>query len=203
MLFNGDGCEYQAHISHAGKKNVSVKIALAAEQNRESGLDTHLGIVLSKGDRFEYALQKATELGVTRITPLFSQRSEVQLKGDRLEKKQNQWQAVCISACEQCQRNQIPEVLPAQNLAEWIKLQADGLRLVLHHRAARPMNKFSPENQQLTLLVGPEGGLTEAEIDQAHATGFQSCLIGPRVLRTETAPLAALAVAQQLWGDFT
>lgn len=200
-LFNGDGHEYGCTIVSATKKEVSVRVTEATLINRESPLETHLGLVMSKGDRFEYAIQKATELGVSSITPLTSSRCEVQLSGDRRDKKLDQWRAICIGACEQSQRNVVPELRPIDSIQSWLALPQQGLKLVLHHRAAQPLTHFD-KPEALTLLVGPEGGLSDAEIDQALAKGFQACLLGPRVLRTETAPLVALAVAQSLWGDY-
>ncbi len=200
-LFNGDGFEYSAAIVAATKKEVSVCVTEGQQISRESPLGIHLGLVMSKGDRFEYALQKATELGVSSITPLTSSRCEVHLSGDRRDKKLEQWRAICIAACEQSQRNVVPQVLPIDSIQSWLALPQQGLKLVLHHRAARPLPAFD-KPEALTLLVGPEGGLSDGEIDQAIAQGFQACLIGPRVLRTETAPLVAMSVAQSLWGDF-
>lgn len=200
-LFNSDGYEYHCVIVEATKKSVDVVVETANPINRESPLATHLGLVISKGDRFEYALQKATELGVSHITPLTSSRCEVHLKGDRLTKKQDQWQAICISACEQSQRNVVPKVAPVTALTDWIGQSFDGLSLVLHHRAAQPLSGFERPDA-MRLLVGPEGGLSEPEIQASLEKGFKACLFGPRVLRTETAPLVALSVAQALWGDF-
>jgi 16S rRNA (uracil1498-N3)-methyltransferase len=200
-LFNSDGHEYESVIVSATKKSVEVLVTAANRVDRESPLTSHIGLVISKGDRFEYALQKATELGVSHITPLTSSRCEVHLKGDRLQKKLDQWQAICVSACEQSQRNVVPTVAPVSAIADWIGTPFDGLSLVLHHRAAQPLSGFE-RPEAVRFLIGPEGGLSEAEIEAALTAGFNACLFGPRVLRTETAPLVALSVAQALWGDF-
>jgi len=200
-LFNGDNSEYLAQIVTADKKTVSIRVKSSEVKNRESNLFTTMGLVMSKGDRFDYAIQKATELGINSITPLTSERCEVSLKGDRAEKKRAHWQAIAIAACEQCQRNRVPVIHPSMSLANWLRQDRAGLNLVLHHRAAQPIQSFE-KPETLNLLIGPEGGLSETEIDLAQKHNFQSSLMGPRVLRTETAPIVALTSAQLLWGDF-
>jgi len=201
-LFNGDGNEYQGAIAQLeGKKQVAVTINQVNEASRESPLATHLGLVMSRGDRMDYAIQKATELGVHAITPLTSERCELKLKGNRADKKIQHWQQVSISACEQCQRNKVPTIYPATDINEWIKVRNEQLKLVLHHRASKPLQSFA-ETKEVALLIGPEGGLSEREIDLAETQEFHSVLFGPRVLRTETAPLVALTALQMQWGDF-
>ena len=199
VLFDGRGGEYPSSISAVGKKQVTVSTGAHRQAERESPLWVHLGIAVSRGERMDWVMQKATELGVARITPLFSERTEVKLKGERAEKKVAHWQQIAISACEQCGRNQIPEVTPLQTLQSWLaEVQAD-LKLVLHHRADMKGDTATPRS--LALLVGPEGGLSDPEIAAAEHQGFQSLKLGDRVLRTETAPLAALAILQARWGD--
>ena len=200
VLFNNSNCEFTAVLEQAGKHTAQVRVTQVLEANRESPLLTHLGIVLSKGDRFEFALQKAVELGVTEITPLTSERCEVRLKGERQEKKLYHWQQICVSACEQCYRNQVPEVHSVICLDEWVARRQEELRLILHPKAAKPIREFD-RPASVALLVGPEGGLSDSEILLAEQAGFQSTLIGPRVLRTETAPLVALTLLQAHWGD--
>ena len=148
----------------------------------------------------DWVLQKATELGVTSITPLFTERTEVRLKGERLDKKQQHWQQILISACEQCQRNRLPELNSACALEDWIPQAQDGLRYVLHHRSDGGLPD-NPQRQPVSLLIGPEGGLSDDEISAAQAHQFKALTLGPRVMRTETAPIAALSVLQFLWGD--
>ena len=148
----------------------------------------------------DWAIQKATELGVGEITPIVSERCEVRLKDERADKRLAHWRQVAISACEQCGRSVLPLIHPPLTLAEWqTHVQAE-LKLVLHPVAAPLESHARP--QSLAFLIGPEGGLSEAEVEQARAAGFHAARLGPRVLRTETAPVVALAVAQQLWGDF-
>lgn len=199
VLFDGRGGEYPSVISSLGKKQVTVATGAHRQLERESPLRVHLGIAVSRGERMDWVVQKATELGVARITPLFSERTEVKLKGDRAEKKVAHWQQIATSACEQCGRNQVPEVAPLRSLQSWLTEVQGDLKLVLHHRADVQDDTATP--QSLVLLVGPEGGLSESEIAAAEHQGFQSLRLGDRVLRTETAPLAALAILQARWGD--
>ncbi len=200
ILFDGLGGEFPAIISVADKKTVTVTTGQGLEREAESPLAIHLGIAVSRGERMDFVVQKATELGATEITPLFTQRTEVRLKGEREEKKLAHWRQVAISACEQCGRNRLPQVHPLVPLESWLAKVESGLKLVLHHRADEmPVGDQPPAG--IALLVGPEGGLADTEIAAAEAAGFLSLALGPRVLRTETAPLAALAVLQARWGD--
>lgn len=201
-LFNGEGGEYSAEIIAATGKSVLVQTGAFQPENRESPLRTLLGIGISRGERFEFVLQKATELGVTEIFPLYTERTEVKLKGEREDKKHQRWQQVIVSACEQSGRNRLPLLHPPQTLQNWFAIEAES-KLLLHHRSTctlATLAKISPAS--VALLIGPEGGLSATEIAQAEQQHFQSLTLGPRVLRTETAPLAVLSVVQSLWGDF-
>lgn len=200
QLFDGSGDEYLSEIIAISKKVVSVALTEQVAGLPDSSLAIHLGQGLSRGERMDWAIQKATELGVTEITPLFTERCEVRLNDERAEKRLAHWRQIAISACEQCGRSTIPVIHPPQAIAEWMQaLQAD-LKLVLHP-VAQPLTAHQPP-KSLAFLIGPEGGLTEAEVAQAAGAGFLPARLGPRVLRTETAPVVALSVAQQLWGDF-
>lgn len=149
----------------------------------------------------DYAIQKSVEMGVARITPLVSERCEVKLKGDREDKRLRHWQQVAISAAEQCGRARVPDIEPVATLADWFAVTGnEDLRLVLHHRTPQSLAGLD-RPQTLALLVGPEGGLSDEEIQAAEAAGFLPAALGPRVLRTETAPVAALAICHWLWGD--
>lgn len=202
-VFNGDGAEYSATLSQADKRAAVLHIARREMVNRESALVTHLAIGVSRGDRMDWVLQKATELGATRITPLFTERTEVRLKGERLEKKMAHWQQILVSACEQCQRNVLPELHPASAIADFLQRDDKGLKLVLHHRSQQALKQM-PIPEAVTLLVGPEGGLTQEEIENAQRQHeYQALTLGPRVLRTETAPVAALTAVQLQWGDLS
>lgn len=200
QLFDGSGREYLGELVEVGKKTVRVELREQLDGQAESPLRIHLGQGLSRGERMDWAIQKTTELGVTEITPIVSERCEVRLKDERADKRLAHWRQVAISACEQCGRSVLPTIHAPQTLAEWqAGVQAE-LKLVLHPVAAPLESHAKP--QTLAFLIGPEGGLTDAEVEQAKGAGFQAARLGPRVLRTETAPVVALSVAQQLWGDF-
>lgn len=201
-LFNGRGGEYPCTITAVGKREVEVEVGPHCVVERESSLQVHLGIVMSRGDRMDWVVQKSTELGVTDITPLISERCEVKLAAERREKKLRHWQGIVNSACEQCGRNTLATVHPVTPLQDWLHSIDCDLGLVLHHRAAAPLPE-QPPGQHIAVLIGPEGGLTAPEIDSALEQHFQALRLGPRILRTETAPLAALAVLQQQWGDLS
>ena len=200
-LFNGKGGEYTAELVEAKKGKAKVCITHFDPVERESSLSTHLAIGISRGERMDWIVQKATELGVSQITPLFTERCEVKLSGERLEKKVGHWQQVAISACEQSQRNTVPSINAPMKLDRWQSNCHASLKLVLHHRTESSLSGTSQPSGQVALLIGPEGGLSEREIAQAIASNFQPLGLGPRVLRTETAPLAAIAILQSLWGD--
>lgn len=201
ILFNGNGGEFQATITDIAKKSVTVDVGAFNGENRESPLATHLAIGLSRGERWDLVLQKATELGVTQITPLFTERSEVKLSGERLTKKMSHWQGIIISACEQCQRNIVPKLNDPVSFNDFISGEHSELNLVLHHRSEKRLSDYSAP-MSCTLLVGPEGGLSDEEIIQAENQSFNALTLGPRVLRTETAPLVVLSALQLTWGDF-
>lgn len=202
ILFNGDGYEYKSLISNIDKHTVMVDIQESSLANSESPLHSILGLGLSRGERMDIAIQKSTELGVTEIAPLFTEFTEVKLQGDRLEKKLKHWQQVAISACEQSGRNQPPIVHPPQSLASWCSKLDCELKLIFEPNA----DKALPTHKKITqvaLLVGPEGGFSEQELISASENGFNAVRLGPRILRTETAPIAALTSLQFLWGDFS
>jgi 16S rRNA (uracil1498-N3)-methyltransferase len=200
-LFNGDGWDYPASIQSVTKKLVQVTVAAPQPAAAESPLRIHLGQVMSRGDRMDYAVQKATELGVSQITPLHSARCEVKLSGERQEKREQHWQQVVISACEQSGRATVPQIEAILPLADWLGSVTADLKLVLHHHSAMALETQSPP-ASVAVLVGPEGGLTEQEVTQAKAAGFVPVAFGNRVFRTESAAVVALSVLQWLWGDF-
>ena len=201
QLFNGDGQDYRATITEAGKKHVQVAVTEAGKNETESTLRVVLAQTLSKGDRMDYAVQKAVEMGVSEIVPLTTERCDVKLKGDREDKRLRHWQQVAISAAEQCGRARVPEIQPVMTVQQWLEhARACDLRLVLHHRTERSLNTLEKPSS-IALMIGPEGGLTAEEIALAEDNGFLPVALGPRVLRTETAPVAAIALCQWLWGD--
>ncbi|MFW5825209.1 MAG: 16S rRNA (uracil(1498)-N(3))-methyltransferase [Marinobacter sp.] len=202
VLFNGDGANYPAELEDVAKKRVSARVMAQEQSTCEPRLKIRLGQVISKGDRMDYAVQKSTELGVDTIVPLTSERCDVRLKGDREDKRIRHWQQVAISAAEQCGRASVPAVTPLTSLADWFVQSRDcDLRLVLHHRSEQALDELAMPERGIALLIGPEGGLSEAEIAAAREHGFHPAAMGPRVLRTETAPVVALTLCQWLWGD--
>lgn len=201
VLFNGQGGEYTAVIEAVAKKSVSVLPTDFREDNRQSPLQLELAIGISRGERMDWVLQKATELGVSKITPLLTERTEIKLGGERTDKKLLHWQQTIISACEQCQRNLLPELNEPVLFEQWLTSVSSELRFVLHHRDSQTLPAQATP-QSVTLLIGPEGGLSEREIQLAAKNNFSALTLGPRVLRTETAPVAAISLVQFLWGDF-
>ena len=201
-LFNGDGHEYGARIVQAERKRMTLAVETQHSPERESSLSITLYQAIARGDRMDFALAKAVELGVTAIRPVFTERGKVKLEGDRLAKKQAHWQAVVESAAEQSDRLVCPPLHPATHLAQTLDEDAhtNGLRLMLAPTATTGLTALA-KNTRTTLLIGPESGLSEAEISSAEAAGWQPITLGPRVLRTETAGMAALAALQSLWGD--
>ena len=200
QVFDGSGQEFRGTLAEVGKKRVLVQLNEQFAGQVESPLRIHLGQGLSRGERMDWAIQKATELGVNEITPIFSERCEVRLKDERADKRLLHWRQVAISACEQCGRSTVPVIHPPLLLADWLKQAEAELKLVLHPVAEPLVSHARP--QTLAFLIGPEGGLSDAEVEQAKTAAYHAARLGPRVLRTETAPVVALAVAQQLWGDF-
>ena len=201
ILFDGRGGEYPAAISAIGKKHVTATTGEHCPTELESPLAIHLGIAVSRGERMDWVVQKATELGVAVITPLFSERTEVRLSGERARRKLCHWQQVAISACEQCGRNTLPRIEPLARLEDWLGTAEADCRLVLHHRADGAAPESDKPPARVALLTGPEGGLSAQEITAAERSGYRALRLGPRVLRTETAPLAAIAILQARWGD--
>lgn len=193
IFFNGKGGEYLVTLTEINKKNAFVSVDQFNELDRTAPFNVILGQVMSKGDRMDYAIQKATELGVTTIQLLTSDRCEMRLKYDRDQKKLDHWQSVAIAACEQCGLNKVPQILPPIALNDWIKSELPTSRFVLAPNKNQE-NVLLKSDNHLALLIGPEGGLSEAEIDTANQNNFQNWCIGDRVLRTETAPVVALSI---------
>ena len=201
VLFNGQGGAWQGAVASVSKKAVTVTLQSFIAGDAQSPLVIELGQTLSRGERMDYAIQKATEAGVTAITPLWSERCEVKLNADRLDKRVRHWQQVAISACEQCGRNVVPVIHLPQAIEQWLASRETDLGFVLHHRSEQKLSGYQPP-QSVSLLIGPEGGLSAAEITLAERHQFHALTIGPRVLRTETAPVVAIALMQYLWGDY-
>lgn len=203
ILFNGEGGEYSASITSSERHDVTVQIKQFTDKDCESPIKISLVQGISRGERMDYTIQKAVELGVHEIIPVLTERGVVHLKGERLLKKERHWQAVAVSACEQCGRNLIPFVHTPITLKNW--LAKDNLHptaLVLDPLATQNIKQACSGDGAVTLLAGPEGGLSEDEMEIVHESGFTGIQLGPRVLRTETAALAAIAALQTLHGDY-
>ena len=193
-LFNGAGGEFEATVLRMGRSDVQAQVGAHRAVEREAARAVHLLAGITAGERMDWLIEKATELGAASITPIAAERSVLRLKGERADKKQAHWQAVAVAACEQCGRNRVPEVHTAQTLADWLAAHApQGQRLLLSLQPdARALRTFHGD-APVWFLSGPEGGLSPAEEALALAHGFAPATLGPRVLRAETAPLAALA----------
>ena len=201
VLFNGDGFDYAASVEKASKTGIEATITARLPATPESPLRTTLVQCLARGERTDFALQKATELGLTVFQPVEAARTEVRLKPDRLEARLAHWQKVIISACEQSGRARLPELRPPVDLATWAISEADGRRLVLapgEHPALAQIELAGA----VEILVGPEGGFEDQELDLLQRSGVTAVSLGPRILRTETAGPVALAIVQAIAGDF-
>lgn len=206
-LFNGLGGECEASIVEAHKDRVQVKVLRVLDRECESPIQLTLVQSLQTGDKMDFTIQKAVELGVSRVVPVASQRSVLKLQGDRAEKRVAHWQGVVVSACEQCGRNRLPTVEAIRPLRDWLANQQGReqvLRLILLPEATISLHSLHKPaaGREVELLIGAEGGLSPEEVSAALAAGYIGVRLGPRVLRTETAGLAALASIQCLWGDF-
>ena len=193
IFFNGKGGEYRVTLTEINKKNAFVSVDHFEAIDRTAPFKVILGQVMSKGDRMDYAIQKATELGVTTIQLLTSDRCEMRLKYDRDQKKLDHWQSVAVAACEQCGMNIVPKVLAPISIEEWIQTDLPISRLVMAPNKDQK-NVLLDAQPELALLIGPEGGLSESEIELSNQHGFVNWCIGDRVLRTETAPVVALSI---------
>jgi 16S rRNA (uracil1498-N3)-methyltransferase len=203
VLFDGRGGEYTAHIQRIDRDRVLAELGPWRDVERESPLEITLVQALQAGDKMDFTIQKAVELGIRDIVPVESRRSVMRLAGERAGKRVAHWQGVSAAACEQCGRNQVPLVAPLEKLENWLARPAHGaLRLMLAPDAEQTLVELAPPAGAVQLLIGAEGGLDPQEVIAARQAGFQAVRMGPRILRTETAGLAALAAMQALWGDF-
>jgi 16S rRNA (uracil1498-N3)-methyltransferase len=203
VAFDGRGNEYDAVIERVSKSAVTLRMGDAKPMDRESPLQVTLAQGISSGERMDYTVQKAVELGVYAIQPVVTERSVVRLGSERAAKRVVHWRSIAIAACEQCGRNRVPEIHPVASLAAWLGTpEPHTTRLTLAPDASVRLVEMDRVAQPLILLVGPEGGLAPRERADAIAAGFTAARLGPRVLRTETAALAALAALQTVWGDF-
>ena len=201
ILFDSRGEEFLAQLSVADKKASQATLIEHLRSEKPAALQITLAMGISRGERMDFSIQKAVELGVSHFQPLFTERCMVQLKGDRQQSRLDHWQGVIRHACEQSGRALLPTIEAPTDLPNWLSTFT-GNGLMLDHRAEHSLASLPAPAESLTLLVGPEGGLSEAERNLALQHTFTAGRMGPRVLRTETAPLAALAAIQTLWGDF-
>ena len=205
-LFDGAGGEYAARIAEVARERVSAEVLRWRDVDCEAPLGLTLVQALQAGEKMDMTMQKAVELGVSRIVPVASRRSVVRLDGERAQRRLEHWRGVVASACEQCGRNRVPEVAALAGLDRWLGLPAKtgALRLMLAPGAAQTLGDLAvpAPGGEVELLIGAEGGLAPDEVELAAAAGYLAVRLGPRVLRTETAGLAALAAIQCLWGDF-
>lgn len=202
-IFNGQGGEFAATISELSKREAQLLLGDFQDNNNESPLEITLVQGISRGERMDFTLQKATELGITRIIPLFTERCTVNLKGERLEKRIKHWQGIVRSACEQSGRNSIPQMEPAQYFDEFIQNsnQPEHSYLLLDPESTQSLTAITTAPTAVTLLIGTEGGFSSRERKLAYANAYQGVQLGPRILRTETAAIAAISAMQVLWGD--
>ena len=203
VLFNGNGKAYPALPEVLEKRRASVRILREEATDNESPLNITLVQAVSAAERMDFTLQKSVELGVAEIRPVISERCVVRLSGERAEKRVARWQEIVVSACEQSGRNIVPKVLPLTTYAQALQqLPQETAKLLMSLNRAQKLSDVRPQSGKVVFMVGPEGGWTEKEEQQAFDAGFQSVTLGKRVLRTEPASLAAIAAMQTLWGDF-
>ncbi|MET0072372.1 MAG: 16S rRNA (uracil(1498)-N(3))-methyltransferase [Candidatus Thiodiazotropha sp.] len=203
VLFNDDGDEYDAKLLQVSKKLAQAEVGELLRHEAESRLKIQLILAISRGERMDFAMQKATELGVDRITPVFSDRCVVKLDEKKSAGRLNHWRRIVINASEQSGRCRIPTIDKPQAYGSALSRGQGAAALLLDHRSQLTLQQLDPPGTSLSLLIGPEGGLTGRERQLAVDKGFVGVRLGPRILRTETAPLATLAAVQTLWGDFS
>ncbi len=201
ILFNGTGGEFFGKVVEVSRKLVRVELENFVERSVESHLKIHLGLGISRGDRMDFSVQKAVELGATSITPLITERCVVQFKDEKKSQRWQHWQKIIQHAAEQSGRTVLPDFSAVSTFNSWVKEQG-GLKVFLDPYAEKTLAQLSPENHSVALLTGPEGGFSAQEREMAKAAGFIPVRLGARILRTETASLAALSAVQMLWGDF-
>ena len=204
ILFNGDGHDYTSKLISIKKHEVMAKVTSSQAVDNESPLPITLLQGISSGDRMDFTIQKAVELGVKHIQPIATERSVVKLNPQRAAKRLTHWQNVAISACEQSGRAYVPAVASPLSLSDWLANNPthEPSRILLNPTGATRLNALNKPTDEIELLIGAEGGLSPNEVDMASANGFQSIVLGPRILRTETAALTAIASMNTLWGDF-
>jgi 16S rRNA (uracil1498-N3)-methyltransferase len=203
VLFDSNGDEYAATLTLVSKQEVAANICEHLRHEAESRLAIHLMLGISRGERMDLAIQKATELGVSRITPIFSERCVVKLNEKKRISRHTHWRRIVINACEQSGRCRIPVIDKPAEYCNALSHAADTTAILLDHRSRLTLHQLEPPQTAVSILIGPEGGLTSLELQLAMQEGFIGVRLGPRIMRTETAPLAAIAAVQAIWGDFS
>jgi 16S rRNA (uracil1498-N3)-methyltransferase len=201
ILFNGRGGEFEALVGEGSRGRFVVEVGRHHDAERESPLAVTLGLGIARGERMDYGLQKAVELGVAAIVPLLTERCVVHLEPDRAASRLGHWRRVIASACEQCGRNRLPALAPVTPVGDWLTRLEGGCRLVLSPQGDASLGALAAPAGAVAVLIGPEGGLAPAELALARAARFTALRLGPRTLRTETAVVAALTAIQTVWGD--
>ncbi len=202
VLFNGEGGEYTAIIRHVDKIGMEVEVIAFMPRDVESPLEIHLAQGVARGEKMDFIVQKAVELGVSKIIPLFTERCNVKLADERAGKRLAHWRATIMGACEQSGRNRLPEIVEPVALKDWLPTVQTDYRFVLSPFVQDKLPPTLKPKASVVLLIGPEGGLSQAEVQMSQQAGFTPLNLGPRVLRTETASLAAISALQCRYGDF-
>lgn len=203
IVFNGEGAEWSATITRIGRNGVSLTVGEGCEAGTESPLKIHLVQAISRGERMDFVVQKATELGVKRITPVLTEYGIVKLTAERAEKRRDHWRKIAASACEQSGRTRLPLIDTPVPLQHWFGSKPDNVdaELILKPGAKTALATLSAPKTKVCVLIGPEGGFSDLEYEAAELADFKPMSLGPRILRTESAAIAALAILQSLWGD--
>lgn len=202
IVFNGQGESYQGELTQARGKCATVKLHQRIEEVSESPLQLHVGLGISKGERMDYAIQKLVETGVHHITPLLTEYTVVKLDARREQTRRQHWQGIIINACEQCGRSILPQLHDVSALSRWLTAVTDDCKLVFDASGEASLQSLQPTPASVSVLIGPEGGLSDHEVRAAGQNGFRVVRLGPRILRTETAAVAISAALQTLWGDY-
>jgi len=202
-IFNGEGGEFKSTITKIKRNKITLLVGEHVKTTNESPLNIHLGIGISRGDRMDTVIQKSTEVGVTEITPLFTERVGVKLQNDKLKSRLLHWQKVCISACEQSHRTKIPIINSPKKIENWIQSAPAQKKIMLDPKGKTQISTLKNNNAivDISLLIGPEGGFSAREVEIAKNSEFDQISLGPRILRTETAPIVAISIFQSMWGD--
>ncbi|NNE37701.1 MAG: 16S rRNA (uracil(1498)-N(3))-methyltransferase [Gammaproteobacteria bacterium] len=199
--FDGNGGYFESIIISKSKRSMTIQPDVFVKDNRESDLRLTLAQGISRGQKMDFTIQKAVELGVYIFVPIMTDRSNVKLDSERSEKRLKHWQKIIINACEQCGRNVLPTILEPVKLEEWVTVDTNVMRYVLDPASDVSVSALNQRGPEVSLICGPEGGLSDSELDLSQKNGYSPVSLGPRILRTETAAISALAVFQSRWGD--